>query len=127
MIAAVLPTIAVALTILFTTRSDARRTEWAGIGFRSPTGRSLLVAVGLPIAIASLSFGVAAAIGVIQPGIPTFDGGLSGLADIGAEGGCLLAVVPGRGDRPAWRTCCRDGGLRWRPVLCTPPPIYRCC
>jgi len=88
MIAALLPTLAVALTILITTRSGARRTEWAGIGFRPPTGRSVLIAVALPIAIASVSFGIAAAIGVVHLRIPRFDGGLSVLADI-----AVMAVV----------------------------------
>jgi len=87
MIAAVLPTIAVALTILITTRSGSRRTEWAGIGFRPPTVRSVLIAVALPIAIASLSFGVAAAIGVVRLRMPTFDGGLSALADVAVKAG----------------------------------------
>jgi membrane protease YdiL (CAAX protease family) len=84
MIAALLPTIAVALTILITTRSGARRTEWAGIGFRPPTVRSVLIAVALPIAIASLSFGVAAAIGVVHLRAPTFDG-LSVLGDVAVK------------------------------------------
>jgi membrane protease YdiL (CAAX protease family) len=85
MIAAVLPTIAVALTILITTRSGARRTEWAGVGFRRPTVRSVFIAVALPIAIASLSFGVAAIIGVVRLRIPAFDGGRSILTDVAVK------------------------------------------
>jgi len=101
MIAAVLPTIAVALTILITTRSGARRAEWADIGFRRTSVRSLCVAVGLPIAIASLSFGVAAAIGVIQLSIPTFDGGLSVLADIALK--ALVFSLLFLGEEIGWR------------------------
>ena len=66
LIAALLPTAAVALTILITTRKGGRRAEWAAVSFRPPRPRFLLAAVALPVAVASASFGIAAAIGVVQ-------------------------------------------------------------
>ena len=66
LIAALLPTIAVALTILVTTRAGQRRAAWATVGFRRPTVRSVLIAVALPVAVASASFAIAAALGVVQ-------------------------------------------------------------
>ena len=66
LIAALLPTAAVAITILITTRKGRRRAEWAAVSFRPPRLRYLLAAVALPVAVASASFGIAAAIGVVQ-------------------------------------------------------------
>ncbi len=66
LIAALLPTAAVALTILVTTRKGRRRAEWAAVSFRPPRITALLTAVALPVGIATASFGIAAAIGVVR-------------------------------------------------------------
>jgi membrane protease YdiL (CAAX protease family) len=66
-----IPVIAVALTVAFTVPRGQRRAVWAAVGFNPRRGRGLLIAVLGPAVIIALSFGVAAAFGVVQfPGLP---------------------------------------------------------
>ena len=66
LIAIAFPVIAVALTVAFTVPRGQRRAIWAGVGFNPRRGRGLLIAVLGPAVIAAVSFGVAAAFGVIS-------------------------------------------------------------
>jgi hypothetical protein len=68
---AAFPVIAVALTVAFTVPRGQRRAVWAGVGFNPRRGRGLLIAVLGPAVIIAVSFGVAAAFGVVQfSGLP---------------------------------------------------------
>jgi uncharacterized protein len=70
-IAIAFPVIAMALTVAFTVPRGQRRAVWAAVGFNPRRGRGLLIAVLGPAAIVALSFGVAAAFGVVQfSGLP---------------------------------------------------------
>jgi len=71
LIAIAFPLIAMALTVAFTVPRGQRRAVWAAVGFNPRRGRGLLIAVLGPAAIVALSFGVAAAFGVVQfSGLP---------------------------------------------------------
>ena len=71
LIAIAFPVIAMALTVAFTVPRGQRRAVWAAVGFNPRRGRGLLIAVLGPAAIVALSFGVAAAFGVVQfSGLP---------------------------------------------------------
>jgi uncharacterized protein len=71
LIAIAFPVIAVALTVAFTVPRGQRRAVWAGVGFNPRRGRGLIIAVLGPAVIVALSFGVAAAFGVVQfSGLP---------------------------------------------------------
>jgi uncharacterized protein len=71
LIAIAFPVIAVALTVAFTVPRGQRRAVWAGVGFNPRRGRGLLIAVVGPAVIVAVSFGVAAAFGVVQfSGLP---------------------------------------------------------
>jgi CAAX protease family protein len=74
LISIAVPVIAVAITVLVTLPRGERRAAWAGVGFRRPSWRSVLVAVVGPMVIVALSFGIAAALGVVSLTAP--DGGL---------------------------------------------------
>jgi membrane protease YdiL (CAAX protease family) len=82
LIAALLPTAAVALTILVTRRKGERRGEWAAVSFRPPGIAALLTAVALPVGIATASFGIAAAIGVVRLTTPSLGNTGSLLANL---------------------------------------------
>jgi hypothetical protein len=70
LIAIAFPVIAVALTVAFTVPRGQRRAVWAAVGFNPRRGRGLLIAVLGPVVIIALSFGVAAAFGVVRfPGL----------------------------------------------------------
>ena len=70
LIAIAVPVIAVALTVAFTIPRGQRRAVWAGVGFNPRRGRGLLIAVVGPAVIIAVSFGVAAAFGVVSfPGL----------------------------------------------------------
>jgi uncharacterized protein len=76
LIAIAFPVIAMALTVAFTVPRGQRRAVWAGVGFNPRRGRGLLIAVLGPAAIVAVSFGVAAAFGVVQfSGLPPGFGG----------------------------------------------------
>jgi CAAX protease family protein len=66
LIAIAFPVIAVALTVAFTVPRGQRRAVWATVGFNPRSGRGLLIGVLGPAAIIALSFGIAAAFGVVQ-------------------------------------------------------------
>ena len=66
LIAIAFPVIAVALTVAFTVPRGQRRAIWAAVGFNPRKGRGLLIGVLGPAAIIALSFGIAAAFGVVQ-------------------------------------------------------------
>jgi membrane protease YdiL (CAAX protease family) len=71
LIAIAFPVIAMAFTVAFTVPRGQRRAVWAGVGFNPRRGRGLLIAVVGPAVIIAVSFGVAAAFGVVQfPGLP---------------------------------------------------------
>jgi len=71
LIAIAFPVIAVALTVALTVPRGQRRAAWAGVGFNPRRGRGLLIAVVGPAVIVAVSFGVAAAFGVVQfSGLP---------------------------------------------------------
>ena len=71
LIAIAFPVIAVTLTVAFTVPRGQRRAVWAGVGFNPRRGRGLLIAVLGPAVIVAVSFGVAAAFGVVQfSGLP---------------------------------------------------------
>ena len=71
LIAIAFPVIAMALTVAFTVPRGQRRAIWAGVGFNPRRGRGLLIAVVGPAVIVAVSFGVAAAFGVVQfSGLP---------------------------------------------------------
>jgi CAAX protease family protein len=76
------PVIAVALTVAFVVPRGQRRAVWAGVGFNPRRGRGLLIAVLVPAAVIAMSFGVAAAFGVVRfPGLgPAFGSGVLNLA-----------------------------------------------
>jgi uncharacterized protein len=59
------PVVAVTLTITFTSRRGERRQAWAAIGWRT-SPRALLLALLLPAAIAAVSFGTAALLGIAR-------------------------------------------------------------
>jgi membrane protease YdiL (CAAX protease family) len=72
LIAIAFPVIAMALTVAFTVPRGQRRAVWAGVGFNPRRGRGLLIAVVGPAVIIAVSFGVAAAFGVVQfSGLPS--------------------------------------------------------
>ena len=66
LVAAMAPVVAVAVIIPLTTPAGGRAARWAGMGFRLPTIRGLLVAIALPAAVASASFALAAALDVVS-------------------------------------------------------------
>jgi membrane protease YdiL (CAAX protease family) len=82
LIAIAFPVIAVALTVAFTVPRGQRRAVWARVGFNPRRGRGLLIAVVGPAVIIAVSFGVAAAFGVVSlPGLgPGFGRGVLNVA-----------------------------------------------
>jgi len=82
LISIAVPVIAVALTVAFTVPRGQRRAIWAGVGFNPRRGRGLLIAVVGPAVIIAVSFGVAAAFGVVSfPGLgPGFARGVLNVA-----------------------------------------------
>ena len=66
LIAALLPAVAVVLVTVASPGHGKGRSACAGLGFRRPRIRDLLIAVGLSAAVSSASFAIAAAIGVVD-------------------------------------------------------------
>jgi CAAX protease family protein len=66
LISIAVPVVAVALTVALVVPRGQRRAVWAGVGFNPRRGRGLLIAVLGPVAIIALSFGIAAAFGVVR-------------------------------------------------------------
>jgi uncharacterized protein len=73
LISIAVPVVAVAITVLVTLPRGERRAAWADVGFGRPPWRALLVAVVGAVGILALSFGIAAALGVVRFAAP--DGG----------------------------------------------------
>jgi membrane protease YdiL (CAAX protease family) len=73
LISIAVPVLAVAITVLVTLPRGERRAAWAQVGFGPPSWRAMLVAVLGPVVIIALSFGIAAALGVVSITAP--DGG----------------------------------------------------
>jgi uncharacterized protein len=94
------PVTAVALTILITLPRGQRRATWAGVGFGVPAWRGLVLAVVVPAVVVGLSFGVAAAIGVIS--FPTPGPGLA-LGALQAVVTTLIFAVVFLGEEIGWR------------------------
>jgi uncharacterized protein len=94
------PVIAVALTVAFTVPRGQRRAIWAAVGFNPRRGRGLLIAVLGPMVIVALSFGVAAAFGVVRfPGLaPGF-----GLALVNLAVTIIISSVLLLGEEIGWR------------------------
>jgi uncharacterized protein len=70
LISIAVPAVAVAVTVLGTVRPGRRRAAWADVGFGWPSWRALLAAVVGPVVITAVSFGVAAALGVVRFAVP---------------------------------------------------------
>jgi len=100
LIAIAFPVIAVALTVAFTVPSGQRRAVWAAVGFNPRRGRGLLIAVLGPAVIIAVSFGVAAAFGVVRfPGLaPGF-----GLAVLNVTVTIIIFAVVFLGEEIGWR------------------------
>ena len=100
LIAIAFPVIAVALTVAFTVPRGQRRAVWAGVGFNPRRGRGLLIAVVGPAVIVAVSFGVAAAFGVVQfSGLPPgFGRGVLRIALI-----TIIFAVVFLGEEIGWR------------------------
>jgi membrane protease YdiL (CAAX protease family) len=60
------PLVAVWLTIATCVPRGQRRAVWAAVGFGRPSWRALLLALGGPVVLVGMSFGVAAAVGVVR-------------------------------------------------------------
>ncbi|HLN78837.1 MAG TPA: CPBP family intramembrane glutamic endopeptidase [Nocardioidaceae bacterium] len=100
LVSILVPVTAVAITVALTVPRGQRRTIWAAVGWRPPGLVEILAAVLGPAAIVGLSFGVAAAVGVVRfPGPDAGSG--SGLLKV------LLAIavfaVVFLGEEVGWR------------------------
>jgi uncharacterized protein len=94
------PVTAVALTILITRPRGQRRAAWAGVGFGLPAWRALVLAVAVPAVVVGLSFGFAAAFGVIS--FPTPGPGLA-RGVLQAVVTTLIFAVVFLGEEIGWR------------------------
>lgn len=100
LISIAVPVIAVALTVALTVPRGQRRAVWAAVGFKPQRGRGLLIAVLGPMVIIAVSFGVAAAFGVVRfpgPG-PGF-----GLAVLNLAVTTIIFAVVFLGEEIGWR------------------------
>jgi membrane protease YdiL (CAAX protease family) len=110
------PVIAVAVTVAITVPRGQRSAVWAAVGFGPPRWPAVLVAVLGPVAIVALSFGIAAAFGVVRfpaIGLGIANGALNFLAsaaifmvvflgeEIGWRGYLLLRLAEVTSPRPA--------------------------
>jgi uncharacterized protein len=100
LISIAVPVIAVALTVALTVPRGQQRAIWAGVGFNPRRGRGLLIAVVGPAVIIAVSFGVAAAFGVVRfpsPG-PGFGSAVLNLAVT-----TIIFTVVFLGEEIGWR------------------------
>lgn len=97
LISIAVPVVAVAITVLLTLPSGQRKQAWADVGFGRPPWRAWPIAVLGPLVIIAMSFGIAAALGVVRFG--ALDGG--GLVDL-AIAIVVFAVVL-LGEEIGWR------------------------
>jgi membrane protease YdiL (CAAX protease family) len=100
LISIAVPVVAVAITVLVTTRAGGRRAAWAAVGFGLPSWRALVVAVVGPVVIVGLSFAVAAAVGVLRFGAPP--GGLPNEV-LGRTVATLVFGIVFLGEEIGWR------------------------
>lgn len=100
LISIAVPVIAVALTVAFTVPRGQRRAVWAAVGFNPQRGRGLLIAVLGPMVIIAVSFGVAAAFGVVR--FPGPGPGL-GLAVLNLAVTTIIFAVVFLGEEIGWR------------------------
>jgi uncharacterized protein len=100
LISIAVPAIAVALTTTFVVPRGQRRAIWATVGFRLRRGRGLLIAVLGPVAIITLSFAAATALGVVRfPGLaPGF-----GLSVLNLAITTVIFAVVFLGEEIGWR------------------------
>jgi uncharacterized protein len=100
LISIAVPAIAVALTVAFVVPRGQRLAVWAGVGFNPRRGRGLLIAVVGPAVIIAVSFGVAAAFGVVSfPGLgPGF-----GRAVLNVALTTIIFAVVFLGEEIGWR------------------------
>jgi len=100
LISIAVPAIAVALTVAFVVPRGHRLAVWAGVGFNPRRGRGLLIAVVGPAVIIAVSFGVAAAFGVVSfPGLgPGF-----GRAVLNVALTTIIFAVVFLGEEIGWR------------------------
>jgi uncharacterized protein len=70
LISIAVPVVAVAITVLATLPPGRRKAAWVEVGFGHPPWRALLAAVLGPVVIIGLSFGIAAALGVVRFAAP---------------------------------------------------------
>jgi hypothetical protein len=109
LIAIAFPVIAVALTVAFTVPRGQRRAIWAAVGFNPQRGRGLFIGVLGPAAIIPLSFGTAAAFGVVQfPGLPPG----FGRAVLNITVTIIIFAVVFLGEETGWRGLSRAGSMR---------------
>jgi membrane protease YdiL (CAAX protease family) len=78
LISILVPVIAVTITVLVMLPRGRRRAAWAEVGFGRPPWRAILVGVVGSMAILTLSYAIAAAVGVVRFTAP--DGGIGGWA-----------------------------------------------
>ena len=78
LISILVPVVAVAITVLVMLPRGRRRAAWAEVGFGRPPWRPMLVGVVGSMAILTLSYVIAAALGVVRFVAP--DGGIGGWA-----------------------------------------------
>jgi membrane protease YdiL (CAAX protease family) len=119
LISIAVPVIAVAVTIAVVVPRGHRRAVWAAVGFGRPGWPALAVAVVGPVALVGLSFGIAAALGVVR-----FDGvgqGIGGAVLTFLVSTAVFAVVF-LGEEVGWRgflllRLAEVGSGRWAAVL----------
>ena len=109
------PVLGFALTLVFAVPRGQRRAIVATVGFHPRRGRGLLIAVVGPVLIGAVSFGVAAAFGVIR--FPGLGAGLgSGVLDLIV--GTAISTVLFLGEEIGWR-----GYLLFRLAEVTTPRV----
>ena len=99
LLSALIPVIAVAVTIAATSRPGERAGAWRAIGWRRPSMTILALALLLPAAVTVLSFGLARALGIIH---------FSGLhLTLGGTGQLIVTLIFGSllflGEEIGWR------------------------
>ena len=99
LISILVPVTAVALTVGVTVPRGERRAVWAGVGLGRLGGRGLVAAVLGPAVIIGLSFGIAAAVGVVR--FSALEGGVVDLAKLALTIAVFAVVF--LGEEIGWR------------------------
>ena len=126
------PVIAVAIAVAFTVPRGQRRAVWAAVGFNPRRGRGLLIAVVGPAVIVALSFGVAAAFGVVRfSGLPPgFGSGVLNVAysrSFTRSSSSAKRSAGGGTCSFAWPSSPLGGVRRSSPAPSMRSSICRCC